>query len=119
MNFNLISGLHMQIQTWHPPLCLCTHANYYVKSGLTNVLKNANKTKNMHLLSIRIANYYITLPVSRFYCFNVFEMEIFNVVCYTVSLKIHVYENCCKQKQYELLLVTGVILHTLLKRLGL
>ena len=39
----------MQIQTWHPPLWLCTHANYYVKSGLTNVLKNANKTKNMHL----------------------------------------------------------------------
>ena len=31
---------------------------YYVKSGLTNVLKNANKTKNMHLFSIRIANYY-------------------------------------------------------------
>ena len=30
---------------------------YYVKSGLTNVLKNANKTKNMHLFSIRIANY--------------------------------------------------------------
>ena len=25
-------------------------------------------------------------------------MEILNVVCYTVSLKIHVYENCCKQK---------------------
>ena len=48
----------MQIQTWHPPLWLCTHAKYYVKSGLTNVLKNANKTKNMHLFSIRIANYY-------------------------------------------------------------
>ena len=47
----------MQIQTWHPPLWLCTHAKYYVKSGLTNVLKNANKTKNMHLFSIRIANY--------------------------------------------------------------
>ena len=30
---------------------------YYVKSGFTNVLKNANKTKNMHLFSIRIANY--------------------------------------------------------------
>ena len=57
MNFDLISGLHMQIQTWHPPLWLCTHAKYYVKSGLTNVLKNANKTKNMHLFSIRIANY--------------------------------------------------------------
>ena len=47
----------MQIQTWHPPLWLCTHDKYYVKSGLTNVLKNANKTKNMHLFSIRIANY--------------------------------------------------------------
>ena len=56
MTFDLISGLHMQIQTWHPPLWLCTHAKYYVKSGLTNVLKNANKTKNMHLFSIRIAN---------------------------------------------------------------
>ena len=57
MTFDLISGLHMQIQTWHPPLWLCTHAKYYVKSGLTNVLKNANQTKNMHLFSIRIANY--------------------------------------------------------------
>ena len=57
MTFDLISGLHMQIQNWHPPLWLCTHAKYYVKSGLTNVLKNANKTKNMHLFSIRIANY--------------------------------------------------------------
>ena len=57
MTFDLISGLHMQLQTWHPPLWLCTHAKYYVKSGLTNVLKNANKTKNMHLFSIRIANY--------------------------------------------------------------
>ena len=47
----------MQIQTWHPPLWFCTHAKYYVKGGLTNVLKNANKTKNMHLFSIRIANY--------------------------------------------------------------
>ena len=56
MTFDLISGLHMQIQTWHPPLWLCTHAKYYVKSGLTNVLKNANKTKNMHLFSIWIAN---------------------------------------------------------------
>ena len=55
MTFDLISGLHMKIQTWHPPLWLCTHAKYYVKSGLTNVLKNANKTKNMHLFSIRIA----------------------------------------------------------------
>ena len=59
MTFDLIFGLHMQIQTWHPPLRrLCTHAKYCVKSGLTNVLKNANKTKNMHLFSIRIANYY-------------------------------------------------------------
>ena len=57
MTFDLISGLHMQIQTWHPPLWLCTHAKYYVKIGLTNVLKNANKTKNMHLFSFRIANY--------------------------------------------------------------
>ena len=60
MTFDLISGLHMQIQTWHPPLWLCTHAKYYVKSGLANVLKNANKTKNMHLFSIRIANYSIS-----------------------------------------------------------
>ena len=57
MTFDLIFGLHMQIQTWHPPLRLCIHAKYYVKSGLTNVLKNANKTKTMHLFSIRIANY--------------------------------------------------------------
>ena len=65
MTFDLISGLYMQIQTWHPPLWLCTHAKYYVKSGLTNVLKNANKTKNMHLFSIRIANYYaFTLSMS-------------------------------------------------------
>ena len=49
MTFDLISGLHMRIQSWHPPLRLCIHAKYYVKSGLTNVLKNANKTKNMHL----------------------------------------------------------------------
>ena len=49
MTFDLISGLHIQIQTWYPPLWFCTHAKYYVKSGLTNVLKNANKTKNMHL----------------------------------------------------------------------
>ena len=61
MTFDLIFGLHMQIQTWHPPLRLCTHAKYCVKSGLTNVLKNANKTKNMHLFSIRIANYKINL----------------------------------------------------------
>ena len=59
MTFDLISGLHMQIQTWYPPLRLFIHAKYYVKSGLTNVLKNANKTKNMHLFSIRIANYVI------------------------------------------------------------
>ena len=45
MTFDLISDLHMQIQTWHPPLRLCIHAKYYVKSGLTNVLKNANKPK--------------------------------------------------------------------------
>ena len=47
MTFDLISGLHMQIQTWHPPLRFCIHAKYYVKSGLKIVLKNANKTKNM------------------------------------------------------------------------
>ena len=57
MTFDLICGLHMQIQTWHLPLRLCIHAKYYVKCGLTNVLKNANKTKNMHLFSIRIADY--------------------------------------------------------------
>ena len=57
MTFDLISDLHMQIQTWHSPIRLCIHAKYYVKSGLTNVLKNANKTKNMHLFFIRIANY--------------------------------------------------------------
>ena len=57
MTFDLISGLHMQIQTWHQPLGLCIHAKYYVISGLTNVLKNANKTKIMHIFSIRIANY--------------------------------------------------------------
>ena len=61
MTFDLISGLHMQIQTWHPPLC--THAKYYVKSGLTNVLKNDNKIKNMHLFSIRIANYCVKRPL--------------------------------------------------------
>ena len=49
MTFDLISGLHMQIQTWHLPLWLCAQAKYYVKSRLTNVLKNANSTKNMHL----------------------------------------------------------------------
>ena len=64
MTFDLISGLHMQIQTWHPPLRLCIHAKYYVKSGLTNVLKNANKTKNMHLFSIRIANYKSRIKMS-------------------------------------------------------
>ena len=67
MTFDLISGLHMQIQTWHPPLWLCAHAKYYVKSGLTNVLKNANKTKNMHLFSIRIANYYQVNNMEQFF----------------------------------------------------
>ena len=47
MTLDLISGRHMQIQTWHPPLLLGTQTKYYVKSGLKNVLKNANKTKNM------------------------------------------------------------------------
>ena len=68
MTFDLISGLHMQIETWHPPLRLCIHAKYYVKSGLINVLKNANKTKNMHLFSIRIANYKVRrigLPLTK------------------------------------------------------
>ena len=63
MTFDLISVLQMQIQTWHLPLWLCTHAKYYVKSGLTNVLKNANKTKNMHLFSIRIANYWYDISL--------------------------------------------------------
>ena len=45
MTFDIISDLHMQIQTWHAPLRLCIHAKYYFKSGRTNVLKNANKTK--------------------------------------------------------------------------
>ena len=35
----------MQIQTSHPPLWFCTHAKYYVKSGLTNVLKMPTKPK--------------------------------------------------------------------------
>ena len=65
MTFDLISGLHMQIQTWQPPLRLCIHAKYQVKSGLTNVLKNANKTKNMHLFSIQIANYNSRFGVHR------------------------------------------------------
>ena len=30
-------------------VCVSVHAKYYVKSGLTIVLKNANKTKNMHI----------------------------------------------------------------------
>ena len=47
----------MQIQTWHPPVRFCTHARHYVKSGLTNVLKNANKTKNTHLFSIWMGYY--------------------------------------------------------------
>ena len=69
MTFDLISGLHMQIQTWHPSLRRCIHAKYYVKSGLTNVLKNANKTKNMHLFSIWIANYSIIFNIVFFnYC---------------------------------------------------
>ena len=63
MTFDLIFGIPMQIQTWHPPPRLCMHAKYYVKSGLTNVLKNANKTKNMHLFSIWIANYKPALNV--------------------------------------------------------
>ena len=57
MTFDLISGLHIQIQIWHPPLWPSTHARYFVKSGLTNVLKNADINKNMHLFSIPIANY--------------------------------------------------------------
>ena len=75
MTFDLISGIYMQIQTWHPPLRLCIHAKYYVKSGLTNVLKNANKTKNMHLFSIRIANYVaylITKYFNKGLCYSMF-----------------------------------------------
>ena len=52
MTFDLIYGLHMLIQTWHPPLWSCAHAKYYDTNGLTNVHKNANKTKNMHLFLI-------------------------------------------------------------------
>ena len=66
MTFDLISGLHMQIQTWNPPLRLCIHAKCDVKSGLTNVLKNAGKNKNMHLFSIRIANYNQILQIRHF-----------------------------------------------------
>ena len=64
----------MQIQTWHPPLWLCTRAKYYVKSGLTNVLKNANKTKNMHPFSIRIANYILHM-LKRHSAFSQFPIE--------------------------------------------
>ena len=58
MTFDLISGLHMQIQTWHPPLWLRTHAKYYVKSGLRNVLKNANKVSK----GAKIRNRYNQVP---------------------------------------------------------
>ena len=77
MTFDLISGLHMLIQTWHPPLRLCIHAKYYVKSGLTNVLKNANKTKNMHLFSIRIANYKF---ITSFLSFVAFKLIFKNII---------------------------------------
>ena len=79
MTFDLISGLHMRIQTWHPPLRLCIHAKYYVKSGLINVLQNANKTKNMHLFSIRIANY---IGFRRMLCaqFNFHIASFYNIV---------------------------------------
>ena len=85
MTFDLISGLHMQIQTWHPPLWLCTHAKYYVKSGLTNVLKNANKTKNMHLFSIRIANYIFCRDTTSFYEQKM-SLLFFNRECVVPSL---------------------------------
>ena len=45
MTFDLISGLHMQIQTWNPPLWICTHVKYYVKSGRTNVLKKCQQNQ--------------------------------------------------------------------------
>ena len=87
MTFDLISGLHMQIQTWHPPLRLCIHAEYYVKSGLTNVLKNANKTKNMYFFSIRVANYIfhvqfearmkITLNLLNLFVFVIRKVQLF------------------------------------------
>ena len=48
----------MQIQTWHSPLWLRTHAKYYVKSGLTNVLKNANKVSK----GAKIRNRYNQVP---------------------------------------------------------
>ena len=54
MTFDLISGLHMQIQTWHPPLWLCTHAKYYVKSGLTNVLKCQQNQKYASFFQFRL-----------------------------------------------------------------
>ena len=74
MTFDLISGLRMQIQTWHPPLWFCTHANYYVKSGLTNVLKNLNKANHIHLFFIWIAYYNNNEPWHGIYN---------NVVCVT------------------------------------
>ena len=93
MTFDLISGLHMQIQTWHPPLWLCTHAKYYVKSGLTNVLKNANKTKNMHLFLIRIANY-LAIQVHRTKLSDVthrrYRKRYKNDVCFDIFLQIKI-----------------------------
>ena len=45
MTFDLISGLHMQIQTWHPPLWLCTHAKYYAYKMLTNPLLTEGRVR--------------------------------------------------------------------------
>ena len=89
MIFDLISGLHMHIQTWHPPLWLCTHAKYYVKSGLTNVLKNANKTKNMHLFSIRIANYNVLFKLVLLIIYQSSVLVIFNHGIYSNCFNSH------------------------------
>ena len=90
MTFDLISGLHMQIQTWHPPLWFCTHAKYYVKSGLTNVLKNDNNTKNMHLFSIRIANYIDSWSLLSF------------LLLLSVTVDTDYFHNCFRQKSVNL-----------------
>ena len=45
MTFDLISGLHMQIQTWHPPLWLCTHAKYYVKNWSNKCTKKCQQNQ--------------------------------------------------------------------------
>ena len=49
----------MQTKTCYPPLWFCTQTKYYVKSGMTNVLKNPNKAKHIRLFFIWIAYYNI------------------------------------------------------------